>query len=209
MKKAILAGLVLAGVSFSAVAELVRYPLDFYAGYSRWYDNNPSVGAVRRYDGNTLLSPPPSYIAYDEHLGVDMKGGSTYPAYIRAGASGYVYERADWCNSPGLTEAERACGNRFGNHVRIVHPSGMVTISGHMLKESVRPIGNVTCGNLVGLMGNSGVSFGRHLHMEFRRNQYLPPMTFDPFNGPGNIGVSYWTNQNGNTAPVNPSMACS
>lgn len=200
MKKAVLVGLVLAGVSFSASAELVRYPLDFYAGFSRWYDNDYRTGYMRRWDGNTAFDS-----FNDGHLGTDMKGGSTYPAYVRAGASGVVYERDDTCPNTPLDK----CGNGFGNHVRIVHPSGMVTIYGHMLNTSVRGYGQVTCGNLVGLMGDSGFSRGRHLHIEFRRNQYLPPMTFDPFNGAGNIGVSYWTNQNGtSSASVYPSMTC-
>ncbi|MDO8604664.1 MAG: M23 family metallopeptidase [bacterium] len=205
MNKAYLAGLVLVVVSLSAEAALIRWPLDFYAGYSRWYDNNPSAGAVRRYDGNTQLSPPPYYIAYDGHVGTDIKGGGIDPAYIRAGASGVVYQKVNTCADTPVP----GCGSGFGNHVRIEHPDGMVTIYAHMLQASIRPEGSVICGNLVGLIGNSGSSDGRHLHLEFRRDRYLPPRTFDPFNGAGNIGVSYWTNQNGNTAPVNPSMTCS
>lgn len=69
----------------------------------------------------------------------------------------------------------------YGNTVRIDHGDGLVTIYGHMQWNSIRvAVGNpVTAGTALGAEGNTGRSFGCHLHFEVRENDVrLDPQPF-------------------------------
>ncbi len=56
----------------------------------------------------------------------------------------------------------------YGNYVVIRHKNGLETIYGH-LSKSIAQIGEVVkAGQLIGLGGNTGRSFGSHLHFETR-----------------------------------------
>ena len=201
MKKAILAGLVLMSVAFSAEAvTLHRWPLDYYAPttYSRWFDHDSAVGSTRRYDSVTNRS------VEDQHHGTDILGNVS-PTYIRAGAIGSLYYRIDSCNNNGYIG--NTCGGGYGNHVRIQHSDGKVTIYAHML-QGVAGLQTITCGGTVGAMGNSGDSSGNHLHLEMWSSTSIVPR-MDHFGGSGNwYNASYWVNQNGTTAPSYPSTSC-
>jgi len=54
----------------------------------------------------------------------------------------------------------------FGNTIRIDHGYGYVTLYGHLSRMLVRPGQQVTRGEVIGLVGNTGRSFGPHLHYE-------------------------------------------
>lgn len=60
----------------------------------------------------------------------------------------------------------------YGNHVKIQHNNGDVTIYGHMYLNSITvEVGDhVSQGQVIGKMGSSGNSTGTHLHFEIRRN---------------------------------------
>jgi len=60
----------------------------------------------------------------------------------------------------------------YGNTVRIDHGDGIVTLYGHMQWDSLRvTVGQqVTAGTPVGAEGNTGKSFGCHLHFELRKS---------------------------------------
>lgn len=60
----------------------------------------------------------------------------------------------------------------YGNAVRIDHGGGLVTLYGHMQWESLRvAVGAIVAeGTPLGAEGNTGKSFGCHLHFEVRRN---------------------------------------
>jgi murein DD-endopeptidase MepM/ murein hydrolase activator NlpD len=69
----------------------------------------------------------------------------------------------------------------YGNAVRIDHGDGLVTIYGHMQWNSLRVnVGDlVTAGTPLGAEGNTGRSFGCHLHFEVRQdNARLDPQPF-------------------------------
>ncbi|MFE7846746.1 M23 family metallopeptidase [Microbacterium sp. NPDC057407] len=69
----------------------------------------------------------------------------------------------------------------FGNTVRIDHGDGLVTIYGHMRWGSIRvQVGEpVTAGTALGAEGNTGRSFGCHLHFEVRNHDVrLDPRPF-------------------------------
>lgn len=198
MKKIVLAGLFL--LSFFAIsAQAVthhRWPIDYFASpeASRWFDHTPLCGYLCRYDGAGNQGGT-------DHHGTDILGNIS-PTYIRAGAVGSLYYRFDSCSnngSPGDT-----CGGGYGNHVRIQHPDGKVTIYAHML-QGVTGLQTALCGASVGEMGNSGDSSGNHLHLEMWSDIYAT-VRIDHFGG-AYSGLVYWVSQNANGYGL-PSMVC-
>ena len=59
-------------------------------------------------------------------------------------------------------------GNGYGNYVVIRHPNGLETLYGPMSKHLVKENQIVRAGEPIGLGGNTGRSFGSHLHFETR-----------------------------------------
>lgn len=220
MKNAILAGLFLMGVSlFAEAGTLLRWPLDYHASpaYSRWYDHNYNDylvdinGNQTGYcsGGGTTPCPTRLYTGgtqaiSDKHRGTDIRGNGT-TTYVRIGASGTLYYAIVDCPSPGSLKS--TCGSGFGNHVRIQHANGEVTIYAHMLPWWAGSSGWKPCGQAVGIMGSSGSSTGTHLHLDLWTNTG-GGTRLDPFAGPGNyVNASYWVNQNG-AGTGNPSKTC-
>ena len=58
----------------------------------------------------------------------------------------------------------------YGNAVRIDHGNGEVTVYGHNSKVVVRVGQQVKAGDTIALAGNTGYSFGTHVHLEIRIN---------------------------------------
>lgn len=56
----------------------------------------------------------------------------------------------------------------YGNVVVIRHNNGLETVYGHLSKLLVEPGQEVTAGTTIGLGGNTGRSYGSHLHFEVR-----------------------------------------
>jgi murein DD-endopeptidase MepM/ murein hydrolase activator NlpD len=62
----------------------------------------------------------------------------------------------------------KAAYNKYnGNHVFIQHPNGIVTKYLHFSKRKVKKGARVKQGQLIGLVGSTGLSSGPHLHFEF------------------------------------------
>lgn len=59
-------------------------------------------------------------------------------------------------------------GKGYGNYVVIRHPNGLETYYGHMSKHLVKANQVVKAGQPIGLGGNTGRSYGSHLHFETR-----------------------------------------
>jgi len=64
----------------------------------------------------------------------------------------------------------------YGNVVVIRHNNGLETLYAHMSQRKVLPGDHVEAGDILGLGGNTGRSYGAHLHFEFR---YMG-QAFDP-----------------------------
>jgi murein DD-endopeptidase MepM/ murein hydrolase activator NlpD len=101
------------------------------------------------------------------HPGLDLAVPDGTP--IDAAAGGRVLE-AGWDKVGG-----------YGNHVKIDHGDGLVTIYAHMSVVLATTGEEVFTGQLIGLVGSTGVSTGPHLHFEVRRDgrpqdplEYLP-----------------------------------
>lgn len=56
----------------------------------------------------------------------------------------------------------------YGYYVVIRHPNGLETLYGHLSKQLVAEDQIVRAGDIIGLGGNTGRSFGSHLHFETR-----------------------------------------
>lgn len=58
----------------------------------------------------------------------------------------------------------------YGNHIRIDHGYGYMTLYGHLSRVKVRPGQKVKRGEVIGYVGNTGKSTGPHLHYEVVKN---------------------------------------
>lgn len=121
---------------------------------------------------------------------VTQKFGENPQVYARFGMKGHdgIDLRTRFINSPlgrryitaaleGWCEVRLDGASGYGNHVRIHHPDGSLTIYGHLTKAYVWNKQVVKAGDRIGLSGNSGFSSGPHLHFEYR------PPNADPNNG--------------------------
>lgn len=81
-------------------------------------------------------------------------------------------------------------GNSYGNYVKIKHDNDYYTLYAHMVYKSVKvKTGDrVKKGELLGSMGNTGHSFGAHLHFEvYRGNTLINPTIYLTEDFPTNI----------------------
>lgn len=110
------------------------------------------------------------------HYGIDIgKRGASVP--VVAAADGYVY-RSYYSSS-------------YGNVIFIMHYiNGQVytTVYAHLESRLVSEGQNVSKGQMIGYMGNTGRSFGAHLHFELHRGPWnasksnaVDPMQYVPF----------------------------
>ena len=64
----------------------------------------------------------------------------------------------------------------YGNVVVIRHPNGLETVYGHLSKHLTKKGATLKAGDPIGLAGNTGFSFGTHLHFETRLlGEYIDP----------------------------------
>ncbi len=120
------------------------------------------VPYMQTIDVSNFAMPCPGYVTSPygyrprfrrEHKGIDLKlqtGDTVYAAF------------------PGrvrLTNFER---RGYGHYVILRHPNGLETVYGHLSKILVKPDQDVKVGEPIALGGNTGRSFGSHLHFETR-----------------------------------------
>jgi peptidoglycan DL-endopeptidase CwlO len=91
------------------------------------------------------------------HAGIDIVAGTGTP--IRAAAAGTV----------AFTEPEASSGG-YGNYTCINHGGGISTCYAHQSRFLTSAGAHVSQGQVIGLVGNTGHSFGSHLHFEVRVN---------------------------------------
>ncbi|MFI3325004.1 MAG: M23 family metallopeptidase [Clostridia bacterium] len=98
------------------------------------------------------------------HLGIDIVSGSYSADSIIAHSDGTVM----WCQT-GQSNAQGATGNAsYGNCVKILHANGYRTLYAHLSSVYFATGDTVKKGDVIGYMGNTGNSYGTHLHFEVR-----------------------------------------
>ncbi len=107
------------------------------------------------------------------HNGVDLGGGMG--SAVVAARDGTVVSVVTSCHP----SSSWGCGGGFGNYITVAHAGGMATIYAHLSSVSVAVGQQVSAGQGVGGVGNSGNSYGPHLHFETREaGQPINPCGF-------------------------------
>ena len=98
------------------------------------------------------------------HYGMDFTAPRGTPIYATGDG---VVERAD----------NRSSG--YGNHIRIDHGYGYVSLYGHLYKYNVKRGQKVQRGDLIGFVGSTGRSQAPHVHYEiFKDGDRINPINF-------------------------------
>lgn len=109
------------------------------------------------------------------HKGVDLGRSHVTGEPVIAHSDGTIV----FCQT-GMKNNPNATGNAsYGNCVKIDHGDGYATLYAHLSKVSVKKGDTVTRGQVIGTMGNTGRSFGMHLHFEVRKmEQRIDPTPY-------------------------------
>ena len=123
-----------------------------------------AVGDARLADGTVLHT--------SGHTGCDI--GAPTGIEVHAPAPGRVcdtFSLGIQSSAPWIAEWKRI----FGNSVIIEHPDGYYTLYAHLSAIKVREGMSVVAGDVLGLVGSTGLSTGPHLHwgMGAPGNRYL------------------------------------
>jgi len=92
---------------------------------------------------------PPTAASRPLHYGIDVSGGGHKVVAI----------------SDGKVEVIRSSGG-YGNHVKITHSNGYISLYAHLNSTSVKDGSSVTKGTQIGVTGATGNVTGAHLHFE-------------------------------------------
>lgn len=93
--------------------------------------------------------------ASTNHKGIDI-GGVGYTSQVVAAKAGTVIVSA--------------YSSSYGNYVSVSHGSGNTTVYAHLSSRKVSVGQKVKQGDLLGITGSTGISFGPHLHFEIVEN---------------------------------------
>ncbi len=133
------------------VEELEKQEAGSVAGTGSFIWPTPSCYVVTSTYGMRLH---PKYHVYKMHTGIDI--GASYGSKVLAADSGKV-----------LTSQY---SSSYGNYIVISHGNGTTTLYAHLSSRKVSAGDTVTQGDLIGLVGSTGVSTGPHLHFEISVN---------------------------------------
>ncbi len=120
----------------------------------------PAIQPIKKEDLTRMASgygwrSDPFTKARKMHKGMDFTAPKGVPIYATGNG---IVKRAD----------NRASG--FGNHIRIDHGFGYVTLYAHLSKYNVRKGQRVKRGDLIGFVGSTGRSMAPHLHYEVHKD---------------------------------------
>lgn len=80
----------------------------------------------------------------------------------------------------GTVIGKNSKGAAYGNHVLIKHPDGYISLYAHMSTVYVKQGQSVTKNTVIGIEGETGRAYGKHLHLEIHKGSYHYPATIDP-----------------------------
>lgn len=109
------------------------------------------------------------------HNGIDVVNKNYTLGYICSHSDGNVVDTRD-----GLGNMPNS--SSYGNYVKVKHDNGYCTLYAHLEKGTLAVANGqrVAKGQRLGFMGNSGNSYGAHLHFEVRNesDQRIDPTPF-------------------------------
>lgn len=181
----------LVGVAAGTVWD-VNDSLSFIPGYDMYCHWNTDV-LFDRLSGSRYLSHDTLKLqlgAHEHDLTMPCPGEMTSGYGMRRGRMHYGVdldlETGDPVVAafPGMVRVSKY-NKTFGNVVVVRHYNGLETVYAHLSSRSVEPGGLVEAGDTLGLGGNTGRSYGSHLHFEVRfLDQPIDPaLIFDLKNG--------------------------
>ena len=122
-----------------------------------------------------------------QHLGIDLDGDPGIK--IISPFAGTVYDL-----NRGAVEGDKSAGGGYGNLVGIAHDQPKIfTFYGHLkdVANNLKVGSKVSAGEVIGTMGNTGHSYGSHLHWEVRQSKHG-----------GQIDPAAWTRSVNRPAPA-------
>lgn len=130
----------------------------------------------------------------DFHPGLDIVGDDD--THVRAVIGGYVKSSTIITNHSDLTW-------QWGNYVKVHGDDGLDWFYCHLASRSVKVGQRVEAGTILGIMGNTGYSFGSHTHLEVRnsKKQSLNPCEY--------LGIPNMANVTYDTAKITASVMVS
>ena len=168
---------------------------DLYPEWNNTYTTNFEVQIPSEYkiDLRNFCMPTPSRLVNShygyrrsfrrQHYGTDIKvylGDTIYAAFT------------------GKVRIVAYNGRGYGKYVLIRHPNGLETLYGHLSKQLVHEDDIVKAGQPIGLGGNTGRSYGSHLHFETRfLGQFIDPEKLFNFEAQDVLGDFYVYRSNG------------
>jgi murein DD-endopeptidase MepM/ murein hydrolase activator NlpD len=138
--------------SFDEVEELVSFIDEYYA-------SKPGIRPISKEDEIFISSYygrrfHPIYKRYKMHHGIDYAANIGAPVYA---------------TGKGVVKAAHSASG-YGKVIKINHGFGYLSVYAHLNKYIVSKGDTVKRGQLIGYVGNTGVSTGPHLHYEIRKN---------------------------------------
>lgn len=129
----------------------------------------PNIWPFKQSPHNRITSPfgtrySPFTGQLTKHAGIDLSGPTR--TEILATADGVIREH--WLEHP-----------IYGRHIIIDHGNGYETMYAHLSETYIRERQRVEKGQVIGRMGNTGLTRGDHLHYEIRKNgEPIDPINF-------------------------------
>jgi murein DD-endopeptidase MepM/ murein hydrolase activator NlpD len=163
-------------------------PIDCVPGESCWIvnyvDHDPTTGLRDYTCGKATYNAPPG----NQHKGTDIAirdlAAMRRGVIVRAAAPGIVAGARDGMQDVSIRKLGVAAvkGKECGNGVRIIHGKGWSTQYCHMRRGSIKVKNGrkVKEGQLLGMVGLSGLTEYPHLHIQVAKGKTI----VDPFVGP-------------------------
>lgn len=101
-----------------------------------------------------------------KHNGLDVVGTGSTLDTVTAHSSGEVV----WVQKGRVNNNNTSGDETYGNAVKIKHQNGYYTLYAHLKEIYVNVGDKVSAKQDIGYMGNTGRSYGAHLHFEVRTN---------------------------------------
>jgi len=142
----------------------MRRHVDVFDQYLAWFDETPSIWPIYGYVRSGYgWRTHPLKRSKQFHKGIDIPAWIGAP--VQATADGFV-EFSGW-------------GGGYGWIVVLSHKFGYKTIYAHLSEIEVKSGRKVFKGQIIGKIGNSGLSTGPHVHYEVRqRRKALEPSIY-------------------------------